>query len=116
MSESIITISIGWTKKRKINILFVIFFNESFNFFNNTKAVLLEFYHSATASVCKENNVVPFIKKCCKNNLDVYFCSMKKNGGVYMSCAEILASGAKPIYDSSVYSAYAHLLLKYNAI
>lgn len=86
----------------------------AYNFGKDVKAVLLEFYHSATASVEGENSVLPFINECRKKNIDVYFCSMKRGGSVYSSCSEIISSGAIPIYDRSVYSALSFLLLKYN--
>lgn len=83
---------------------------------SKTKAILLECYHSATASVCGNSSVLPFITKCNQNGIDVYFCSKKRSDVVYASTDEMIKAGAKPVYLTSPCNAYSSLLLKYNAL
>ena len=76
-----------------------------------TGAVMLVTYHSGTAS----ENAKYLLNKCRDMNIPVFLCSLKRNASaLYETSSELLSSGALPLYDITVESAYAKLLLYCN--
>lgn len=75
--------------------------------------VLHSGYHSATAC-CDGGNasILPFIKRCNERRIPFYFTLPTALEKPYGTTAQILASGAVPLYGVSDFAAYAHLLLK----
>lgn len=80
----------------------------------NTAAVLHMAYHSGTACVKGDNSLLDLIALCKSRGIVLYLASLKPGAGVYQSAAKALEQGAVPLYNISLESAYAKLLLAYN--
>ncbi len=76
-------------------------------------AVLHTLYHSATA---EEKGLKGFAEKCRTKNIDVYLCCFKSEALIYSSMKNILESNVIPLMNISSESAYAKLLIAYNAV
>jgi len=80
-------------------------------------AVLHYLYHSATACLAEENyNMLDFIERCRKEQIDIYAASYKKTtGDQYATGDALLKAGVIPLLNISPEAAYAKLMLFYNA-
>lgn len=78
-----------------------------------TKAVLLLLYHSATAPV-EDEVLIRFLSDCAKADILVYGCSFKRIKEKYYSANVLINNGLKPLYNITMESAYAKLLLAYS--
>ena len=79
-------------------------------------AVLHGSFHSFAAGSAKETGLYDFAKKLQKANKNLYFAPiLSENDKIYESTKEILEWGlVKPIFDMTMESAYAYLLIKYS--
>lgn len=79
--------------------------------------VLHDLYHSGTACSISDwgenHSLIHFIKKCQQRNTDLYLAPAIKTEDVYESTQVLLEQGAKIIWNMSLESAYAKLLLAY---
>ncbi|MEE0931090.1 MAG: asparaginase [Acutalibacteraceae bacterium] len=91
--------------------------NQSFDCYNidNTTAVVIYMYHSATACTVGENtNICKFIEKCNRKNVPVYLASHKVQETEYTTSYEIAQYPHIKLYNISKESAYTKALLAYN--
>ncbi len=91
--------------------------NQYYNRYNidGLKAVVIYMYHSATACTVGENtNLCNFIKRCNRNNVDVYIASLKTKAEEYATAYEIESLKTYKLYNISKESAYIKALLAYN--
>lgn len=81
----------------------------------NTKAVILSLYHSATAPSNKEAGLVAFIEECKRAGIVVYGASFKgKDMSFYQTTCELVQKGLQPMFNISSVAAYVKLVLAYN--
>ena len=80
-------------------------------------AVLHDLYHSGTACASARRGeqycLTTFIKHCRQQNLNVYLAPALFTENIYGSTRELLAAGATMIWNISLETAYAKLLLAY---
>lgn len=82
---------------------------------DNTAAVLLYLYHSATACTNGENtSALAFVKRCKEYNIPVYGASFKNSDNMYISSYNIVKAGLIPLVNISLEAAYAKLCIAYN--
>ena len=89
----------------------------AFSIPQNVSAVLYVPYHSGTACTDHDNpeyTLTEFIKRCRKQNVNVYLNGIKSNDGIYASLDKILDAGAIPLLGISEVAAYAKLIIAYN--
>lgn len=102
----------------KNNILLIKTYpNQSFDCYNinNTTAVIIYMYHSATAcTVGESTNICKFIETCNKKNVPVYLASYKAQKAEYATSCEITQYSQRKLYNISKESAYIKALLAYN--
>lgn len=84
---------------------------------NNVDAVLHDLYHSGTACASAEwgeqHSLVEFIQRCKRHNLRIYLAPGIRSESAYASTRELLDYGAEMIWNLSLETAYAKLLLAY---
>lgn len=87
-----------------------------FNPDGDTAAVLHWLYHSSTASTVGGScSLMEFIKSCVERGIDFYVAPFKPPGSnLYAGSDSLIQAGAIPLYDISLETAYARLMLKYN--
>lgn len=79
------------------------------------KAVLHCLYHSSTACTDSENySLISFISRCKERNIPIYVSSFKRQENYYISSKLFLEMDVIPLFNTSVESAYAKLLIAYN--
>jgi L-asparaginase len=80
-------------------------------------AVLHDLYHSGTACIATEygeqHSLSEFIRRCRQQQLKIYLAPAMKSEQAYSSTRELLALGAEMIWNMSLETAYAKLLLAY---
>ncbi len=80
-------------------------------------AVIHDLYHSGTACSIAEwgenHSLTAFIEQCNAQNVSLYMAPAIKNADAYQSTRSLLDQGAKMIWNMSLESAYAKLLLGY---
>jgi L-asparaginase len=79
--------------------------------------IIHDLYHSGTACSNtdwgKNYSLLTFIKKCNQRNIGLYMAPAIKNTDAYSSTRSLIDQGAKMIWNMSIESAYAKLLLAY---
>jgi len=79
--------------------------------------IIHDLYHSGTAcsraDSGENHSLLTFIKKCNQRNIDVYMAPAITNTDAYSSTRSLIEQGAKMIWNMSIESAYAKLLLAY---
>ena len=84
---------------------------DNFTLTPETGAVILVTYHSGTVSEKAES----IIARCKEMNVPLFLCSLKRNNdSLYETNNFLIQKGAVPLYDISVESAYAKVLLGIN--
>jgi len=82
---------------------------------DSTDAVLHDLYHSGTACVSQqwgaEHSLIAFSKQCKEAGTPLYFTPIKRSESAYGSTRELLAHGAKMIWNTSLEASYAKLVL-----
>ena len=87
--------------------------------FNQVNVVLHDLYHSGTA--CSARNLkdsyslLKFIERCNQNNIALYMAPAIKNEDQYDGVNELIKQGVFMIWNMSLESAYAKLLLAYGS-
>ena len=80
-------------------------------------AVLHDLYHSGTACTateyCESHSLSTFIRRCRQQQLKIFLAPALKSEQAYSSTRELLALGAEVIWNMSLETAYAKLLLAY---
>lgn len=90
-----------------------------YNSFNleQVDAVLHDLYHSGTACASehwgKAYNLQAFCERCAQLGIPLYMAPSIKSAAAYSSTQQLLASGGKMIWNTSLESAYAKLGLAY---
>ena len=86
---------------------------------DGTDAVLHDLYHSGTACVSpawgERHSLIEFIKHCRQRHLQIYLAPAMKSESAYSSTKELMAHGAKMLWNMSLEAAYAKLLLAYGS-
>ncbi len=81
----------------------------------NTKAVVLYLYHSATGPINERAGLIEFIEKCVAAGVQVYAASFKsENMNFYETTHVLLEKGMKPVVNTSSVAIYVKLVLAYN--
>lgn len=84
---------------------------------NQVDAVLHELYHSGTACATEQwgrrHSLVEFSRHCRQLNVPLYLAPASKSDATYSTTRQLLAHGAKMIWNTSLETAYAKLALAY---
>lgn len=82
-------------------------------------AVLHDLYHSGTACASeqwgKANSLQGFCERCARRGIPLYMAPSVKSAAAYSSTQQLLASGGKMIWNTSLETAYAKLGLAYGS-
>jgi len=80
-------------------------------------AVLHDLYHSGTACVSQQwgaqHSLIAFSQQCKKSGVPLYLAPIKRSESAYSSTRELLAHGAKMIWNTSLETSYAKLALAF---
>lgn len=77
---------------------------------NGKKAVLLKLYHSSTAC----SNFIDFVRRCRREEVDVFVCPVKHNTYIYSSADSLFKEDIHSMGNISITCAYCKLILAYN--
>ena len=84
---------------------------------DNIDAILHDLYHSGTACVTdqwgKQHSLIEFSVQCQQRGVPLYLAPAIKTADAYSSTRQLLAHGAKMVWNSSLETVYAKLCLAY---
>ena len=84
---------------------------------DNIDVVLHDLYHSGTACVSQQwgeqHSLIAFSRRCQQQNIPLYLAPAIQSESAYSSTKEMLAHGAKIIWNTSIETAHAKLALAY---
>lgn len=84
---------------------------------DNIDAILHDLYHSGTACVTSQwgelHSLIEFSAKCQQRGVPLYLAPAIKTADAYSSTRQLLAHGAKMVWNSSLETVYAKLSLAY---
>lgn len=87
---------------------------------DNIDVVLHDLYHSGTACVSPQwgepYSLIAFSQKCRERDIPLYLAPAFESESAYSSTRELLANGAKILWNMSIETAYAKLALAYGSL
>lgn len=81
---------------------------------NDTVAILHTLYHSSTAPTCDNSHLLDFIVECKSKGIDFYICPFREKSQQYITANALINSGAIPLNNISVSTAYSKLYAAYS--